>query len=161
LSDFFFAVVAYLCISYFNRLVGLRQNGDEWKEGYTVDRICGREDIDTDRDRNRGLNVAISALAGYSPVLPDLVRNDLLSVYKDPRGIGKMALPEKDGISAGNDIILWKYSYRDIDWRPTKVEGVDYGAMLMGLAALPELLGVEFFQEYNNFFSPAMSDYRR
>ncbi|MBS2099729.1 hypothetical protein [Carboxylicivirga linearis] len=141
--------------------VGLQQNGDGWKEGYTVDRICGREDIDTDRDRNRGLNVAISALAGYSPVLPDLVRKDLLSVYKDPRGIGKMALPAKDGISAGNDTILWKYSYRDIDWRPTKVEGVDYCAMLLGLAALPELLGVEFFQEYNNFFSPAMPDYRR
>ena len=141
--------------------VGLRKDGDEWVEGYTVDRICGREDIDTDRDRNQGLNVAVSALAGYSPVLPDRVRKDLLAVYNDSRGIGKMALPAKDGISAGNDTILWKYSYRDIDWRPTKVEGVDYGSMLLGLAALPELLGVEFFQEYNDFFNPRMPQYER
>ncbi|MBS2210156.1 hypothetical protein KEM09_02020 [Carboxylicivirga mesophila] len=141
--------------------VGLRDRDGALHEGYTVDRICRIEHIGTNRDRNKGKNVALSAMAGYSPVLPDLVRKDLIAMYRDPRGLGKMTLPAREGISDGGDYILWKYSYSDLNWRPSKVEGVDYACMLLGLAALPELLGVEFFQEYNDFFNPDKPQYKR
>ena len=140
--------------------VGLRERNGKLVEGYTVDRICRIEHIDTDRDRNKGKNVALSAMAGYSPVLPDLVRKDLIAIYRDPRGLGKVALPAREGISDGGDYILWKYSYSDLNWRPSKVEGVDYACMLLGLAALPEFLGVEFFQEYNDFFNSNPPNYK-
>jgi hypothetical protein len=141
--------------------VGLRERDGELVEGYSVDKICAREDVGTNRDRNKGMNVALSAMAGYSAVLPDLVRADLISIYRDPRGLGKMALPAKEGISDGGDYVLWKYSYSDLNWRPSKVEGVDYACMLLGLAALPEMLGTEFFQEYNDFFNPEKPQYKR
>ncbi|MCY1720658.1 hypothetical protein OU798_09910 [Prolixibacteraceae bacterium Z1-6] len=140
---------------------GLRNNNGELTEGYCVDKICHVESVGTNNDRNKGKNVALSAMAGYSPVLPDLVRQDLISIYKDPRGLGKMALPAREGISDGGDYILWKYSYSDLNWRPSRVEGVDYACMLLGLAALPEMLGVEFFQQYNDFFNPEMPAYKR
>lgn len=141
--------------------VGLRERDGKLEEGYCVDRICALEDVGTKRDRNKGMNVALSALAGYSPVLPDLVRKDLIAMYRDPRGLGKMALPAREGISDGGDYILWKYSYSDLNWRPSKVEGVDYACMLLGLAALPEMLGVEFFQEYNDFFNTEKPNFQR
>ncbi|WP_075602283.1 hypothetical protein [Saccharicrinis aurantiacus] len=141
--------------------IGLRDNKGELVESYCVDRICEIKDINTDKDRNKGKNVALSAMAGYSAVLPNLVREDLIAIYRDSRGLGKMALPAREGISDGGDYILWKYSYSDLNWRPSKVEGVDYGCMLFGLAALPEMLGVEFFQEYNDFFNKEKPSYKR
>ncbi len=141
--------------------VGLRERNGDFEEGYAVDRICKLEHVGTNQDRNQGQNIALSAMAGYSPVLPDLVRKDLIAVYRDPRGLGKMALPAHPGISDGGDYVLWKYSYRDLNWRPSKVEGVDYACMLLGLAALPEMLGVSFFQEYNDFFNPGKPNYQR
>ncbi len=141
--------------------VGLRKRNGVLEEGYTVDRICKLEHVGTNQDRNQGENIALSAMAGYSPVLPDLVRKDLIAIYRDARGLGKMALPARSGISDGGDYILWKYSYRDLNWRPSKVEGVDYACMLLGLAALPEMLGVSFFQEYNDFFNPEKPNYQR
>ncbi len=140
---------------------GLRERDGELVEGYTVDKICAREHIGTSRDKNRYLNVAPSAMIGYSPVLPDLVRRDLLALYRDPRGVGKLVLPKREGITSHRDTVLWKYSYSDISWKPTKIEGVDYACMLLGLAALPEMLGVDFFKEYNDFFSDQAPNYSR
>ncbi len=139
---------------------GLHYKEGNTREGYCVDKICALEDISTARDKNKGLNVAPSALAGFSPVLPDLVRADLLAMYRDERDVGKMRLPAKEGISDGNDYVLWKYSYRDLDWTPSRIEGVDYACMLLGLAALPEMLGTEFFKQYNDFFNPNRPNYR-
>lgn len=141
--------------------MGLRLYNGKLIEGYCVDRLCKLEQVGTSFDRNPDKNVAPSALSGYSPVLPDLVRTDLLALYRDVRGVGKMALPVRKGISDGGDYILWKYSYSDLNWRPTKIEGVDYACMLLGLAALPEMLGVSFFQQYNDFFNPEKPKYKR
>ena len=140
---------------------GLSLSDGKLVERYCVDKICALEDVGTNRDKNKGKNIALNAMAGYSPVLPDLVRHDLVAIYRDERGLGKMALPARKGISDGGDYILWKYSYSNLNWRPSKVEGVDNGCMLLGLAALPEFLGVEFFQEYNNFFNPKPPNYKR
>ncbi|WP_053404368.1 hypothetical protein [Persicobacter sp. CCB-QB2] len=132
--------------------MGLKLRNGEIQEGYTVDRICPTENINTQWDQNMGRNVAPSALAGYAPVLPDLVRADLLKMLQDERKIGQITLPKKEGISTGDEMVLWKYSYSDLNWKPKKIEGVDYACMLMGLASLPEFLGPEFFNQHNNFF---------
>ena len=114
---------------------------------YSVDRICLPQNVNTDKDQNPNRNVSPHILAGFAPVAPERVRTDILAMYKDPRKIGQIELePGKP--------ILWKYSYIDLNWKPNKVEGVDYSCMVFGLAALPQFLGPEFFQVYNDFFNP-------
>ncbi|MCG8580274.1 MAG: T9SS type A sorting domain-containing protein, partial [Bacteroidales bacterium] len=78
---------------------------------------------------------------------------DLLSMLKDPRKIGQVDFEP-------GSTILWKYSYSDLNWKPNKVEGVDYSCMFFGLAALPQFLGTEFFNQYNDFFSEQPSAIR-
>ena len=121
---------------------------------YSVDRICLPGNVNTDKDQNPNRNVSPHILAGFSPVAPERVRADLLAMYKDPRDIGKVEL------EAGKPI-LWKYSYADLNWKPNKVEGVDYSCMVFGLAALPQFLGAEFFQVYNDFFNPEAPVYNK
>lgn len=113
---------------------------------YQVDRICLPENMGTSKDQNQNLNVSPHILAGFSPAAPDRVRADILSMLKDPRKIGQVDIEE-------GATILWKYSYSDLDWKPNKVEGVDYSCMFFGLAALPQFLGADFFNKYNDFFS--------
>ncbi|TLX75777.1 hypothetical protein E9993_09490 [Labilibacter sediminis] len=112
---------------------------------YQVDRICMPVNMGTSKDQNPNVNVSPHILAGFSPADPKRVREDILAMYKDPRNIGKVSL-------APGDTILWKYSYTDLNWKPNKVEGVDYSCMFFGLASLPQFLGTEFFNKYNNFF---------
>ncbi|MBS2210275.1 T9SS type A sorting domain-containing protein [Carboxylicivirga mesophila] len=120
---------------------------------YQVDRICLPENMGTSKDQNQNLNVSPHILAGFSPAAPDRVREDLLSMLKDTRKIGQVdVLP--------GTTILWKYSYSDLDWKPNKVEGVDYSCMFFGLAALPQFLGTDFFNKYNDFFSEKPSAIR-
>ncbi|GJM62836.1 hypothetical protein [Persicobacter diffluens] len=140
--------------------VGLKadKNG-QIKESYSVDRICLNDKVGTQADQNPYRNVAPSAMAGFSPVLPEIVAADLIALWKDPRNVGKMELPKRAGISDGGDYILWKYSYHDLNWKPHKVEGVDYGCMLLGMAALPQHLGPEFFNTFNDFFNPERPEY--
>jgi len=113
---------------------------------YQVDRICLPENMGTSKDQNQNLNVSPHILAGFSPAAPQRVRADLLAMLKDERKIGQVEI--EPGAS-----ILWKYSYSDLNWKPNKVEGVDYSCMFFGLAALPQFLGTEFFKKYNDFFS--------
>ncbi|WP_430817236.1 T9SS type A sorting domain-containing protein [Carboxylicivirga sp. RSCT41] len=123
---------------------------------YQVDRICLPENMGTSKDQNQNLNVSPHILAGFSPAAPGQVRADLLSMLKDPRKIGQVDFEP-------GSTILWKYSYSDLNWKPNKVEGVDYSCMFFGLAALPQFLGTGFFNKYNDFFSEkpsAVRDYR-
>ncbi len=119
---------------------------------YQVDRICLPDNVGTERDQNPNRNVSPHIMAGFSPAAPERVKQDLLAIYKDSRNIGKVEL--KPGVT-----ILWKYSYRDLNWKPNKVEGVDYSCMLFGLAALPDFLGPGFFNVYNDFFNPDPPQY--
>lgn len=140
---------------------GLRYTNSCVTEGYSVDKICEYKYIGTVKDKNRGKNIAPNALAGYSAVMPYQVRRDILAMYKDNRGLGKYTLPIKKGITDGHEYILWKYSYIDLNWKPSRVEGVDFACMLFGLAALPEFLGVDFFQQYNDYFNSDLPTYTR
>jgi len=113
---------------------------------YQVDRICLKENMGTSKDQNQNLNVSPHILAGFSPAAPERVRADLLAMLKDERKIGQVEIEE-------GKPILWKYSYSDLSWKPNKVEGVDYSCMFFGLAALPQFLGTDFFNKYNDFFT--------
>lgn len=121
---------------------------------YMVDRICLPQNVNTSKDQNQSRNVSPHVMAGFSPVAPERVRQDILSMYKDSRDVGKVDL--EPGVT-----ILWKYSYSDLSWKPNKVEGVDYSCMVFGLAALPQFLGPEFFQVYNDFFNPEEPVYKK
>ncbi len=116
---------------------------DHTKRAYSADRIHMRGD-----DYNKGnLQFIVSPhiLAGFSPVKPVEVRNDLLAMYKDERGMARYEIePGKE--------LLWRYSYLDKDWRARSIEGVDFSCMLFGLASLPQFLGPNFFNTYNNVF---------
>ncbi len=140
---------------------GLYNRNGKIGQGYMVDKICLAENIGTNKDHNRGLNVAPSALAGYSPAMPQEVETDLLAMLHDQRKIGQMTLPKQEGITTGKEFVLWKYSYADPSWKADRIEGVDFGCMLMGLAALPDLLGHEFFNTYNDFFNPDAPQYHK
>jgi hypothetical protein len=50
--------------------------------------------------------------------------------------------------------LLWRFSLKDETWRANIIQGIDYSCMLLGLAALPEHLGVGFFVRNNNFSFP-------
>ncbi len=105
--------------------------------GYSADRIFNHGA----RDENPYQIVSPHIIAGFSPVKPE-VKTDLLALYRD---INQQAVYHLNG----NTPLLWRYSLKDKAWRAEVIQGVDYSTMLFGLAALPEFLGPEFFNYYN------------
>jgi len=45
--------------------------------------------------------------------------------------------------------LLWRYSVSDPSWVPQEIQGIDYSAMLLGLAT--HMLGRPFLEEHNDF----------
>ena len=119
------------------------KDDDHTKRAYTADRI---HFVGDDYNRsNLQFIVSPHILAGFSPAKPTMVRNDLLAMYKDTRGMARYE------IQPGEEL-LWRYSYLDTNWRATSIEGVDFSCMLFGMAALPQFLGPNFFNTYNDVF---------
>ena len=116
--------------------------------GYCVDQI----QHNGQRDRNVYMIVSPHTVAGFLPY-SEHAKEDLVAMYRDERGWARYLLKE------GHEI-LWRYSYKNPEWRAESVQGIDFSAMLFGLAAMEEHLGMEFFNTYNNYFSdqPAKSD---
>lgn len=110
-------------------------------EGYCVDRFH----FDADRQFNRNLMVSPHIMAGFMPYM-DRAKADLIATYRDQTINARHELP-------GGYEILWRYSYDYPEWEATWAEGVDFSTFLFGLAALPEHLGMEFFNTHNNYFN--------
>ncbi|MGF1735986.1 hypothetical protein [Photobacterium satsumensis] len=109
-------------------------------DGYCVDRFH----FDADRQFNNNLVVSPHIMAGFMPY-SEHARDDLISTYRDKSINARYDLPD------GHEI-LWRYSYDQPEWKAGWVEGVDFSTFLFGLAAMPENLGMEFFNTYNNYF---------
>lgn len=108
-------------------------------KGYTADKIY------IDKLGNTNYIVSPHILAGFGPVLPNIVREDLIKMYRDDRLLGRFEL------DPGFEV-LWRYSYKDTKWKAKGIQGVDFSTMLFGLSSLSEYLGPEFFNTYNDFF---------
>ena len=119
------------------------KDDDHTLRAYSADKIHMRGD---DYNKfNMQLIVSPHIVAGFSPAKPTMVRDDLLEMYKDTRGMARYE------IQPGEEL-LWRYSYLDTNWRATSIEGVDFSCMLFGMAALPQFLGPNFFNTYNDVF---------
>ncbi|PSU33858.1 hypothetical protein [Photobacterium lutimaris] len=108
--------------------------------GYCVDRFH----FEGDRQFNHNLVVSPHILAGYIP-FNDRAKDDLISTYRDN------TINAKHELDGGYEI-LWRYSHDQPDWKAEFIEGVDFSTFLFGMAAMPEHLGMEFFNKYNNYF---------
>ncbi len=118
------------------------KDDDHTKRAYSADRIF----LEGSTDQNPQRIVSPHLLAGFGAVMPTEVRSDLLELYKDTRGQARYEiLPGKE--------LLWRYSYIDTDWRATSIEGVDFSCMIFGLASLPQFLGPNFFNTYNDVYA--------
>ncbi|MDP6117222.1 MAG: hypothetical protein QGF00_08565 [Planctomycetota bacterium] len=93
--------------------------------------------------RNPNQVVSPHIVAGFIPALPEAMA-DLENLLKDKRAVYDTP--------AGQ--LLWRFSLKDETWRANIIQGIDYSCMLLGLAALPEHLGVGFFARNNNFSFP-------
>ena len=116
--------------------------------GYCVDRILR----DGSRDKNDYMVVSPHILAGFLPH-SERARGDLIAMYRDERRLAHYDL--KDGHE-----VLWRYSYDQPEWRANAIQAVDFSTMLFGLAAMDENLGMDFFREYNNYFSSEPANYQ-
>ncbi|MGF1887606.1 hypothetical protein L4D13_15865 [Photobacterium profundum] len=108
--------------------------------GYCVDRFHFKGD----RQFNHNLVVSPHIVAGYLP-FNDRAKDDLIATYRDNTINAKHEL-------AGGYEILWRYSLEQPEWKSKSIEGVDFSTFLFGLAAMPEHLGMDFFNKYNNYF---------
>ena len=116
---------------------------------YCVDRILRNGS----REKNNDMVVSPHILAGFMPQF-ERGRDDLVAMYRDEEQKAHYRL--EDG-----SVILWRYSYDHPEWRAKSVQAVDFSTMLFGLAALPENLGMEFFNEHNNYFSDEPASFSR
>lgn len=117
--------------------------------GYCVDRIQmpGRP------NQNDFMVVSPHIIAGFIPQF-DHAKDDLVALYRDEKQSAVYELPE-------GGTVLWRYSKDQPEWRANAIEGVDFSTMLFGLASLPEHLGNDFFNEYNDYFNEKPANYKR
>ncbi|MET4692921.1 hypothetical protein [Endozoicomonas lisbonensis] len=119
--------------------------------GYCVDRI---QIAEPDRpNMNEFMVVSPHIIAGFIPQF-ERAKDDLVALYRDESQSAVYQLPE-------GGTVLWRYSKDQPKWRASAIEGVDFSTMLFGLASLPENLGTEFFNQYNDYFNPKPADYKR
>lgn len=71
----------------------------------------------------------------------------LLNYFRNQKGV--YMLP-----TAAPNQILWRYSLQDPLWSAPEVQGIDYAHMLLGLASMPQFLGIDFFKDNNDFDYP-------
>ena len=94
-------------------------------------------------DKNPNQVVSPHIVAGFIPALPE-AKADIESLLYDNRALYDTPVGQ----------LLWRFSLKDKTWRANVIQGIDYSSMLLGLAALPEHLGVEFFAKNNDFDFP-------
>ena len=104
-------------------------------EGYNADSF----------DNNPGKICSPQILAGFLPVDPDAA-DDLEQLWNS--GLGRYTLAE------GNTEVLWRFSTIRPAWKADGAAGVDWSTTVFGLAAHPDVLGINFFIQHNNFQFP-------
>lgn len=114
---------------------GLGAGSAETDNGYHADAI----------DNNPNMVCSPHIIAGFLPIHSD-GRNDIQSLID--RNMGLYSLPNDE-----ESTVLWRFSTENTSWKPTDIQGIDYALMLLGFAALPDNLGLDFFIENTNFFN--------
>jgi len=109
--------------------------------GYSADAI----------NNNPDRIVSPHIMAGFSPVDAN-VKSDLIALYNNGTGNAVYKIP------GTNTEFLWRYKLNSPAARGAYVQAVDFSTMVYGLAALPEYLGHDFFEKYNDFnYDPTAS----
>ena len=89
---------------------------------------------------NPGQVVSPRIIAGYMPVYPVAV-DTLLTYYDDPA----RQLDTRAGV------LIPRFSMKDSDWRPGRIESIDFSSMLFGTAAMHPDIGLDFFKKRFRF----------
>jgi len=95
-------------------------------------------------DNNSSLIVSPHIIAGFIPIYAQ-GKNDLKSLFSNKPITSVYSLPNDSSKK-----VLWRYSRSDTTKRCAFVQAVDYSSLLYGLASLPEYLGPNFFDTYND-----------
>ena len=99
------------------------------------------DNADSTINKNIYRIVSPHIIAGFIPVYPQ-GKNDLKYLFNN--GTGAAVYSPKTSIK-----VLWRYSVKDKSKRCNYIQAVDFATMLYGLASLPEYLGPDFFNTYN------------
>lgn len=108
--------------------------GSGISQGYTVNAV----------NDNSEYIVSPHTLAGYFPV-HEQGKNDLLKMWVNHKGVYPLPFDTSQPV-------IWRYSPATPAWQANVIQGVDFATFMLGLAALPEALGFNFFNTHNNFF---------
>lgn len=101
-------------------------------------------------DDNASAIVSPHIISGFIPVNAQGI-NDLKNIYdENPEAIYK--LPDDT-----SKTVLWRYSLLSPLLRCPYIQAVDFSLMLYGLSTLPEHLGSDFFNSYNEVKTPIMA----
>jgi len=117
--------------------------GDIPGGGYIADAI----------ERNPDKTVSPGTIGGFIPIYPQ-AKNDLVSLYNMGNDPAVYNLPDDSERK-----VLWRYKQSDADLRCGYIQSVDYSYLLYGLATLPEFLGPDFFDTYNNISESISGDF--
>ncbi|MEC3908763.1 T9SS type A sorting domain-containing protein [Tamlana sp. 2201CG12-4] len=142
---------AYADISWWSDQTSISPESYEWGTGAGTtfnDTDYGSYHADKIRPngsdlQNKQLIVSPHIIAGFAPVIPDRAKADLIAIWKH---VPKARFNIGDGKE-----VLWRYSFKYPNWDATRISGVDFASMYLGLASLPQFLGLEFFNTYNDF----------
>ncbi|TLX75771.1 T9SS type A sorting domain-containing protein [Labilibacter sediminis] len=111
-------------------------------DGYSANKI----------NNNTYQTVSPHIIAGFIPIEAN-AKTHLFSLYNNNKGL--YSLPDNPSQKT-----LWRYSLANPNWKPNSIQGIDQSTLLFGLASLPEYLGPEFFQTYNDLNYMPTYNYR-
>jgi hypothetical protein len=94
----------------------------------------------SDYRKNPDNVVSPHIIAGFMPALP-MAHDHLLVHWQNPERRLKTPVGE----------ILPRFSIDHPNWKPHRIEAIDYSSMLFGLAAINDKLGLKFFREKSQF----------
>lgn len=117
-----------------------RRTGKDHYWGAGAGVTPGKGYVAASYDRNPGRVVSPRIIAGFMPAMPR-AREDLLKLYRDPSRRLKTPVGE----------LLPRFSLDHPDWRPMRIESIDFASMLFGLAGIHSDLGMEFFHQKTKF----------
>ena len=112
--------------------------GSLWKAGAGVTSKNGY--VAASFAHNLARVISPRIIAGFMPVMPQS-RVDLLKINEDPRR--KLKTPVGD--------LVPRFSLEEPDWRPARIEAIDFAPMLFGFAAERPDFGIKFFGENTKF----------
>ena len=106
--------------------------------GYSADRI----------NTNPNTIVSPHIIAGFIPINPS--SKDNLKIIYNSIPASAYTIPSDPARK-----VLWRYSFTNPALRCGYIQVVDFSTMLYGLTSLPEYLGGNFFDTYNNIYCPS------